>query len=299
VIKRKFPDRWNLNLGFGTMAQNQKFVVGTVFYNFRDRKLGKALRLKGLASFQGLAIEELDKKNTLYPNYNFTSAFVFYVAPRLMLGLHTRPFEVDKHFTFTFWADNAVEAVGYKDYFHASNIRKYNGDFSSGDASVNNTQGVTINFKKENFPLVSELKIQNRGFLAAEEARLMSANPSSLIPNLRMISAAQDMILYNTWQAGANLTVKSKTVLEYTSMKSFLLYQNLGISRRFHRGNLAQFQIGLNRNLNGITYFWLLPSRKWLEVSYINKDQKARIGLSVMQFHMQEWTAAINFTLSL
>lgn len=150
------------------------------------------------------------------------------------------------------------------------------------------TPGLKLQFKKEKVGLDAELRVQNRGFLAAKEVRLMSGNFGSLISNAVMVSPAQDIILRWNYRGDSRMKLSGKSVLERTNQNNVQIYQQINFSGKIRKVGYLQLEAGMTRMLSGFAYFWYPVDRSWLGVAFMNKAKNTRIGLSVRQFNDEE-----------
>lgn len=287
-IKRNFNSGINLNFALGTMVQNQKFALTSLLYRTKKKRMPGPLDFSCQFSLQTLIMEELEKKNLMYPNYNFTTAVVCYEYPRIIVSLNTKAVQISKKVTGSLYTDNSVESLIYQDFFEATDIKKYNGAKQSADGAIMLTQGLKLQFKKEKVGLDAELRVQNRGFLAAKEVRLMSGNFGSLISNAVMVSPAQDIILRWNYRGDSRMKLSGKSVLERTNQNNVQIYQQINFSGKIRKVGYLQLEAGMTRMLSGFAYFWYPVDRSWLGVAFMNKAKNTRIGLSVRQFNDKE-----------
>ena len=289
-MRRDFNSGLKFNVAFGTMVQNQKFALSTLAYRLNKGRSSGPIHLSCLFTLQTLVMEELDKKNFLYPNYHFTTAMVLYEYPRIIAKLSTRPLKINKNTAASLYADNSVESIIYQDFFEATDIKKYNGTQQSADGAIQLIQGLKLQFKGENPIFGAEMRIQNRGFLAAREVRLMSGNLGSLFSNAVMVSPAQDLILKWHYKHSPELQLSGKTILELTNQQNVIVSQQLSCSEKLSNAGFVQFNAGMNKLLRGLPYFWYPVNRNWIELSYLNRDKNTKIGIALRQFNDRELT---------
>ncbi len=228
--------------------------------------------------------EDTRKKNFLYPQIDWKTAASLMTIPRYISSFETPQYSVG-NFTFQTYLKQQVDIFLIVNSFYLSDsIRTAtrNSLSVSGDGNISFSNGLIVGYKNENRSFYSSAGVQARSCLLANDIRLFSSNPAALLPNVKIITPAIDVLGNIMLVFKRNTNLSFDALFEFTNMDAIIFSGSvtgkIGISEIMNLG----ISFGANEQLKGIEYFWYPAQRKWVDVMLNYSDNTITAGLLKM-----------------
>lgn len=295
-FRKKLKKRIEINTSLGELSQNQKFLQATINHRSKELGIGKYFLYNGVTSFQTMLIEESEKKNLMFPIQNYSRSNILYFFPRYIANLKTKKIKLSKNITSNFYATGSIELFLYLDQYKLSNTGTTKRS-QSADGGIYFTQGYQINYKTSSTKFETEIKLQNRSFLIPKEIRLMTPNPGELLSNARLVSPAQDVVLNLSYIFTPNLSIKTKTILEYTNLKNIITDNQLELQNKINKVGYLSLSGGICKMVKGIEYFWYPVNRSNIGLNYSTLEETIKAGINLRKYNDNELVFGVQLSL--
>ena len=171
-----------IDLAMGSMANQQEFMA----LSFLKRWQNKKHFVQSSTSFaiQAMQVNDVAKKNVLFPGYDFSTSQSTLVMPRFLFKINTRPIRLWYNTELSFFCNTNLEALVNAQYFNSA-TREYAEFTTSGDMGFYATQGMTLTWPSLKNNNLTRFSLQNRSFVIPKEIRLMTVDPAVFVNNLK------------------------------------------------------------------------------------------------------------------
>jgi hypothetical protein len=274
----------NMKFSLGTYHPYQKYFLSSWYLNSGKKRITGFLYHSNKYAVQAAIHEDTRKKIFLYPQIDWKTAVSLMTIPRYISRFETPEYSLGD-FTLEAYLNQQVDAFIIANSFITSDTidnTTRNSISASGDGNISFSNGINIKYKSENKFLYSSAGVQARSCLLARDVRLFAPDPAVLLPNLKIITPAIDVMGNIMFAFRKNSTLLFDALFEFTNMKAVLfsgtVSGKLGISERINLG----ISFGSNDQLKGIKYFWYPAQRKWLDIRLYYSSMCFSAGLLKM-----------------
>ncbi|HBQ84527.1 MAG: hypothetical protein A2X05_00215 [Bacteroidetes bacterium GWE2_41_25] len=273
-----------MRFSLGSYHPYQKYFLSSWYLNTGRKKIAGFLHHSNKFALQAAIHEDTRKKISLYPQTDWKTAVSLMTIPRYISRFETPEYSFG-NFTIEAFMNQQVDVFLIANSFITSDTidkTTRNSISASGDGNVSFSNGFNIEYNSENRFLYSSAGVQARSCLLANDIRLFSPDPTVLIPNLKIITPAIDVMgnILFTFKRNCNLSFDA--LFEFTNMDAVLFSGSvtgkIGISEIMDLG----ISIGANDQLKGIKYFWYPAQRKWVDIRLNYSDNSFSAGLLKM-----------------
>jgi hypothetical protein len=125
-----------------------------------------------------------------------------------------------------------------------------------------------------------------------KDIRLMSPNVLVLVPNLRFVTPAIDLVSNTNITLNERSSLSVKALAEFTNKDAILFSGSIAGRLSLSKNIYFVTSIGVNDQIKGVPYFWYPVSRKWIDFqfNYLNN------GLSISLLEVPENQHSINIS---
>ena len=283
----------NLNFSAGAYYPDQKYFLTSWYLHTKKKKVVSFLNHSGTVALQMALHEDTRKKQMLYPQKDWESAYSIMSVPRYISRFETRKFKITDRITFDTYLNQQLDIFLILNSFHLNDSIKDKEKTHSGDGNLSFSNGFNFDYYSENRTFFSSLTFQARSCLLPKDIRLFSPNPAVLLSNIRFITPAIDAISNTVVNINDKTSLSVIAMLEFTNKDAILfsgsLSAKVGVSDHFY----FVTSIGGNDQLKGIHYFWYPVSKNRIDfqVNYYSN----RLSLSLLKMPENQPTINISF----
>jgi hypothetical protein len=284
-----------MSFSLGTYHPCMKYFLSSWYLNTGKKKIAGFLDHSNTIALQAALHEDTRKKIFLYPQTDWKTAVSLMSIPRYISRFETPEYSFG-NFTFEAYLKQQFDVfLILNSFIIGDSIKKTsrNSISVSGDGNLTFSNGFNIEYNTENRSFYSSAGVQARSCMLANDIRLFSPNPAVLIPNLKIITPAIDVMgnIMFTFKRNCNLSFDA--LFEFTNMDAVLFSGSvtgkIGISERADLG----ISFGTNDQLKGIEYFWYPAQRKWMDIRLNYSDSS--FSVSLLKMPMSVTTFNISF----
>jgi hypothetical protein len=262
----------------------QKYFLSSWHLKTDSKKITDFLFHSNTYALQAALLEDTRKKNFLYPQNDWNSAVSIMTIPRYISSFETPHYKLG-NFSVETYLKQQIDLffiLNSFDFYENTKNRQDNGFSISGDGNITFSNGFKINYKPGNGKFHTSSGVQARSCLLANDIRNFAPNPSLLLPNLKIITPAIDVLGDFGFSVNRNSTFSLNALFEFTNMDAVLfsgsMTGNIEISEKMYLG----ISFGANDQLKGMKYFWYPSDRKWVDISLNYLDNSFGAGLLKM-----------------
>lgn len=257
-----------MRFSLGTYHPYQKYFLSSWSLNTDKKKITGFLNHSGKFALQAAIHEDTRKKTFLYPQTDWKTALSLMAVPRYISNFETPGYSFGNFAIQAFLKQQFDIFLIANSFTTRDTLTKEssNSISATGDGNLSFSNGFRIKYTNENRSIFSSAGLQTRSCLLANDIRLFSPDPTVLIPNLKIITPALDVMgsLMFAFNKKSNLSFDS--LFEFTNMNAVLFSGS--VSGKIGISEIMDLVIsfGTNDQLKGIRYFWYPAERKWMDI---------------------------------
>jgi len=273
-----------MKYSLGTYHPWQKYFLTTWVSRSDRKKITGFLNHSNTFALQAALNEDTRKKNFLYPQNDWKSVVSLMTVPRYISSFRMPEYTFG-NFTLETYLKQQVDLffiVNSFSFYDNINDRQSNGFAVSGDGNITFSNGFNIRYNTRNRTFSTSAGVQARSCMLANDIRNFSPNPSILLPNVKIITPAIDVMGNMAVKVNRFCNLSLDVMFEFTNMDAVLFSGSatgmIAISEIIDLG----LSVGSNDQLKGMKYFWYPSDRKWLDISIYYSDNSFSAGLLKM-----------------
>jgi hypothetical protein len=261
-----------LSLSSGYYYPEQHYFLATYFLDLKKKKILPFLYHTGTFGIQAALHEDTRKKQLLYPQKEWELAAGIMSVPRFISRFETNSFRLAPDLTAGAYFKQQFDAFFIAGLFHFGQDSGKHDLSTSGDGNINFSNGITLKYGHKSF--YSSLSIQCRSFLMANDIRLFTPNPSTLFPNLRIVTPAYDIITSSSLRLNDRSIVAFNTVTEFTNKKTVIFSCTASTGYNISDSFGVSVRAGGIFKSGEIDFFWYPSSRKYagIQLNYLKNS---------------------------
>lgn len=276
-----------IDLAVGNMANQQDFVVLSFLKRWQNKK--HFVQSSSAFALQAMQVNDVIKKNVLFPGYDFSTSLSTLVMPRFLIKINTRPIRLWYNTELSFYCNNHLEALVNAQYFN-STTSNYAEFTTSGDIGFYSTQGITLvwpSLKKNN---LTRFSLQNRSFVIPKEIRLMTVDPTVFVNNLSWVNIARNLSFQWQRSLSAQYYYQIALATEHTQLNHTFGNFKILLAYNAHPNMQWTGTISTFRRLSGTDLFWYGPDQESFILNLLLKKPKLNFSLAGRRFDNNELT---------
>jgi len=255
----------NINFSAGAYYPGQKYFLTSWYLHTKKKKIVSFLNHSGTVAVQMALHEDTRKKQMLYPQNDWQSAYSIMSVPRYISRFETRKFKINDRITFDTYLNQQLDVFLILNSFHLNDTIKDKEITHSGDGNLAFSNGFNFDYYSENRTFFSSLTCQARSCLLPKDIRLFSPNPAVLLSNIRFITPAIDVISNTLVNINEKTSISVNAMIEFTNKDAILFSGSLSAKIKVSENFYFVTSVGENNQLKGMPYFWYPLSRNWID----------------------------------
>jgi hypothetical protein len=282
----------NLNFSLGTYHPWQHYFLTSYYFDTRRKNITRFLTHSGKLAFQAALHEDTEKKELLYPQPDWQMTASLMSVPRVISKFETKKFRLTRNISFDAFLNQQLDIFFIISSFNIKDSTGYNKVPTSGDGNLSFSNGLNINYSPGNQSFFTSLTLQGRSCVLPKDIRLMSPNVLVLVPNLRFVTPAIDLVSNTNITLNERSSLSVKALAEFTNKDAILFSGSIAGRLSLSKNIYFVTSIGVNDQIKGMPYFWYPVSRKWIDFqfNYLNN------GLSISLLEVPENQHSINIS---
>jgi hypothetical protein len=273
-----------MRFSLGTYHPWQKYFLATWYSRTDRKKITGFLNHSNTFALQAALNEDTRKKNFLYPQNDWKSVVSLMTVPRYISSFGMPEYTFG-NFTLETYLKQQVDLffiVNSFSFYDNINDRQSNGFAVSGDGNITFSNGFNIKYNTRNRLFSSSAGVQARSCLLANDIRNFSPNPSILLPNVKILTPAIDVMGNMGFSVNRNCDLSIDALLEFTNMDAVLFSGSVTGNIELSEAMILGISLGANHQLKGKEYFWYPSDRKWVDISLNSSGNSFSAGLLKM-----------------
>jgi len=284
-----------MRFSLGYYHPYQKYFLASLYSSRDKKKIAGFLNHSTTFALQAALGEDARKKNMLYPQIDWKVAASLMSVPRYISRFETDEYKFG-NFTFDAFLKQQFDVFFIANSFAQSDSQNENTHFHfswSGDANLSFSNGFNIEYNTKNRSFHSLAGVQARSSLLVNDIRLFSPNPLVLIPNLKIITPAINVVGNSCYTFKRNANLSFDAIFEFTNMSAVIFSGSVTgkcvISEKMNLG----ISFGRTDQLKGIEYFWYPAQRRWVDI-ILNYSVNS-LSVSLLEMPLSGITVNVSF----
>jgi hypothetical protein len=261
----------------GTYNPGQHYFLAGWAYETKKKKITSFLYHSSLFALQGVIHEDTRKKQIMYPQIDWQFAGSIMGIPRIISRFGSKQIHITRNLSAEAFLNQQFDIFLIGNTFYMADTTEKNDLSGSGDGNLSFSNGFNLLYRSGN-RFWSSSTLQARSTMLPKDIRLFTPNIFTLVPSLRFITPAFDIMTSGTFNITGNTGMGYDLMLEFTNLES-VIFSGFGSLRLgFSGGDHLDLSAGMIQQVRGIEYFWYPASKRWFDLRYTNNNNSLSVS---------------------